>query len=125
MFWLQIVKWLNHQRAVEPKKIIEEEMREFDEFETDFFKDMDFGTELAPLVMAVNNLDIPQLLDACLTHIAMQIKGKSISQIRQNLNIKPEVPVADTDRKRPRQWLPFWFIFVKNILEKSSKRAIF
>ena len=40
MCCLQIVKWLNHQRTVEPKEIIEEELREFDEFETDFFKDV-------------------------------------------------------------------------------------
>ena len=51
---------------------------------------MDFGTEFSPLIVAIHKLDIPQLFDACCTHFAMLVKGKSISQIRQNLNLKPE-----------------------------------
>lgn len=53
---------------------------------SNFITDLDNDT-LYSLTLAANYLDIPPLLDLCSARIASFIKGKTVDEIRANLNI--------------------------------------
>ena len=41
------------------------------------------------LTLAANYMEIPSLLDACITHFALMATDKSIPQLLRNMNIPP------------------------------------
>ncbi|KAJ1406863.1 putative Skp1 family protein [Ochromonadaceae sp. CCMP2298] len=57
------------------------------------------------LTLAANYLDIPQLLDLCSARIASYIKGKTVEEIRCNLNIVNDFsPEEEAQVREENKW---------------------
>lgn len=57
------------------------------------------------LIMAANYLDIEYLLDDACKAVALSIKGKTVSQIREKLKIKNDLTEAEQEKiYRENKW---------------------
>jgi len=90
----KVISWCEYQQTSEPKPIVADEMRQFDEFERNFFE-IEFP-ELYSLTLAANYMEIPSLQDGTATAIAQLTRGLNREQMREVFNL-PEQDFAEVE----------------------------
>jgi len=84
----KVVSWCEYQQTCEPKPIVADQMRQFDEFERQFFE-IEFPA-LYSLTLAANYMEIPSLRDGTATAIAQLTRGLNREQMREVFNLPPQ-----------------------------------